>query len=81
MGHRLPHGSTALRLGATRQSIGRLLPTSRTLARKRKVSPQGDEGAGDYVPKRDAWQRILTKHRFLHGSAASNEPHHVAGTI
>ena len=61
------------------QSAGSL-PAFRTLRRMPEVSPQGDEGAGDYDPRRDVWQRNLTRHRSPHGSATSNEPHHVAGT-
>ena len=57
-----------------------LPPAFRTLRHTPEVSPQGDEGVGDYVIFDGAWTKLFTKHREPHGSAASLEPHNVAGT-
>jgi hypothetical protein len=58
-GHCYPRRSATLHLGAIPDHpIDWTFPVSRTLKRTLEVSPQGDEGAGDYVRRDDAHQTI-----------------------
>lgn len=57
-GHCLPHRGAALHLGVARQPTGRFFTGLQNPQAMLEVSPQGDEGAGDYVRRDDARQII-----------------------